>query len=87
MSVSTVSRLFFDLLIYAMKKNRSGRWTVSPTGNKKGAGIQGISTASAARAETLFDALGTRLQAYKTRGIPGDQQWRKLYTHAPESLV
>ena len=50
-------------LIYATKKNRSGRWTVPPTGHKKGGGggIQGISTASAARAETLCDALGTRL--------------------------
>ena len=43
------------------RKNRSGRWTVSPTGHKKGGGIQGISAASAARAETLSDALGTRL--------------------------
>ena len=43
------------------RKNRSGRWTVSPTGHKKGGGIQGISRASAARAETLSDALGTRL--------------------------
>ena len=43
------------------RKNRSGRWTVSPTGHKKWGGIQGISAASAARAETLSDALGTRL--------------------------
>ena len=45
------------------RKNRSGRWTVSPTGHKKGGGIQGISAASAARAETLSDSLGTRLLA------------------------
>ena len=42
-------------------KDRSGRWTVPPTGHKKGGGIQGISSASVARAETLSDALGTRL--------------------------
>ena len=49
------------------KKNRSGRWTVPPTGHKKGGGcgIQGISAASAARAETLSDALGTRLGVSK----------------------
>ena len=44
-----------------LRKNRSGRWKVSPTGHKKGGGIQGIRTASAAGAETLSDALGTRL--------------------------
>ena len=44
-----------------MKKNRSGRWTVTPTGHKKGGDIQGIRIASAAGAETLSDALGTRL--------------------------
>ena len=44
------------------QKIRSGRWTVPPTGHKKGGGIQGIRTASAAGAETLSDALGTRLQ-------------------------
>ena len=43
------------------QKIRSGRWTVPPTGHKKGGGIQGIRTASAAGAETLSDALGTRL--------------------------
>ena len=43
------------------RKNRSGRWTVPPTGHKKGADVQGIRTASAAGAETLSDALGTRL--------------------------
>ena len=43
------------------QKDRSGRWTVPPTGHKKGGGIQDISTASVARAETLSDALGTRL--------------------------
>ena len=47
------------------RKNRSGRWTVPPTGHKKGGGIQGIRTASAARAETLSDALGTRLLVTK----------------------
>ena len=41
------------------RKNRSGRWTVPPTGHNKGGGIQGIRTVSAARAETLSDALGT----------------------------
>ena len=46
-------------LIYATK-NRSGRWKVPPTGHKKGR-IQGIRTASAAGAEKLSDALGTRL--------------------------
>ena len=44
------------------RKDRSGRWTVPPTGHKIGGGIQGISPASVARAETLSDALGTRLQ-------------------------
>ena len=48
-------------LIYATKKNRSERWTVSQLDTKRGGGIQGISTASAARAETLSDALGARL--------------------------
>ena len=48
------------------RKNRSGRCTVSPTGHENGGGIQGISTASAARAETLSDALGTRLVIYMT---------------------
>ena len=43
------------------RKNRSGRWKVPPTGHKKGGGIQGIRTASAAGAEMLFDALSTRL--------------------------
>ena len=43
------------------RKYRSGRWKVPPTGHKKGGGVQGIRTASAAGAETLFDALGTRL--------------------------
>ena len=43
------------------RKNRSGRWTVPPTGHKKGGDIQGMRTASAAGAETLSDALGTRL--------------------------
>ena len=40
------------------RKNRSGRWTVPPTGHKKGVDIHGIRTASAAGAETLSDALG-----------------------------
>ena len=53
--------MVFDLLIYATKKNPSGRWTVPSTGHKKGGGIQGISTASTARVEMLSDALGTRL--------------------------
>ena len=52
-------------LIYATK-NRSGRWKVPPTGHKKGGGIQGIRTASAAGAETLSDALGTRLYISST---------------------
>ena len=43
------------------RKNCSRRWTVPPTGHKKGGDIQGIRTASAAGAETLSDALGTRL--------------------------
>ena len=47
------------------RKNRSGRWTVPPTGHKKGGGIQGISAASAARAKTLSGALGTRLDLLK----------------------
>ena len=46
------------------RKDRSGRWTVPPTGHKKGGGIQGISAASVARAETLSDALGTRLGVF-----------------------
>ena len=44
-----LSSLFFDLLIYATKRNCLGRWTVPPTGHKKG-----IGAASAARAETLL---------------------------------
>ena len=54
------------------RKDRSGRWTVPPTGHKKGGGgggIQGISGASVARAETLSDALGTRLR--QIHGWPG----------------
>ena len=50
------------------QKIRSGCWTVPPTGHKKGGGIQGIRTANAAGAETLSDALGTRLLL----SIPGD---------------
>ena len=56
------------------RKDRSGRWTVPPTGHKKGGGIQGIqgiSTASVARAETLSDALGTRLGHDNPRGEGG----------------
>ena len=48
------------------RKNRSGHWTVPPTGHKKGGGIQGIRTASAAGVETLSDALGTRLSSHLT---------------------
>ena len=42
-------------------RKRSALWTVPATGHKKGGDIQGIRTASAAGAETLSDALGTRL--------------------------
>ena len=44
------------------EKNCPGHWTVTPTGHKNGGDIQGIRTASPARAETLSDALGTKLR-------------------------
>ena len=66
LSVPAVSCLFFDLLIYATKKIAQGAGQFRQLDTKRGGGIQGISAASAARAETLSDALGTRLEDKQT---------------------
>ena len=65
------------------RKDRSGRWTVPPTGHKKGGGIQGISAASVARAETLSDALGTRLHYWRT--VPRPQS--RIYDVSLQDLL
>ena len=63
------------------QKIRSGRWTVPPTGHKKGGGIQGIRTANAAGAETLSDALGTRLVGVLLHFAASfRQREKKIYT-------
>ena len=67
------------------RKNRSGRWKVPPTGHKKGGGIQGIRTASAAGAKKLSDALGTRLGATAIR--PGKSSKIRSWASEVRNLV
>ena len=72
------------VLIYATKKSlraldSSTSWTQKGMGRGRG-DVQGISTASAARAETLSDALGKRLMymdSEKFDRILFSLAWRK----------